>query len=398
MKPRLFRFENQKPHRWLRQGKQSVRFRTTQRPRGLLKPGDQKRLSLLIVGFGVILVCFSVARRPEFWKRLFPETTPVESVQQTETSDNIVAAPEPARPTINHDEFFAGAVDAQDAVSVTTKRIAYDETEAVAEKMDSNSIPRVPAELLRTVKDDVIGVHSTESEAYFAAIKMASRFAEKKNVKKAADGAYALFMDSPNGSRGMAWNISGKLRKLSIVKGRSNAFGISLVYDAWLTTADSGDQLVHAVAMKADGRLTTLIKDTTPDRSVEFGIKDAPDVQFTGYFFKREGYASNKGISLAPLFLVGTLHDVPPVVASSNRADELTPYLGWLAVFICGGVLFMVWSFAMSDVAHSQTRTHQLTKLPAVASFDEVTSVSVSDALGELEMSVRNPSRTDRLN
>ena len=373
-----------------------MRFRTKQRPRGLLKPSDQKRLSLLIVGFGVILVCVSVARRPEFWKRLFPDEAREASVQQAEAPENIVV--EPVRPAINHDEFFAGSSESQDTVSVTTKRIAYDETEAVSEKSEPNSIPRVPIELLRTVKDDVIGVHSTESEAYFAAMKMASRFAERKNVRKAADGAYALFMDSPNGSRGTAWNISGKLRKLSIVKGRSNAFGISLLYDAWLTTDDSGDQLVHAVAMKADGRLSNLIKETTPDRTIEFGVRNAPDVQFTGYFFKREGYASNKGISLAPLFLVGTLHDVPPVVATSNRANELTPYLGWLAIFICGGVVFMVWSFAMSDAAHSQTRTHQLTKLPAVASFDEVTSVSVNDALGELEVSARNTQRTDRLN
>ena len=373
-----------------------MRFRTKQRPRGLLKPSDQKRLSLLIVGFGVILVCVSVARRPEFWKRLFPDEAREEFVMVDRRSDRF-----------DNDVFggfcllngcFAGSSESQDTVSVTTKRIAYDETEAVSEKSEPNSIPRVPIELLRTVKDDVIGVHSTESEAYFAAMKMASRFAERKNVRKAADGAYALFMDSPNGSRGTAWNISGKLRRLSIVKGRSSAFGISLLYDAWLTTDDSGDQLVHAVAMKADGRLSNLIKETTPDRTIEFGVRNAPDVQFTGYFFKREGYASNKGISLAPLFLVGTLHDVPPVVATSNRANELTPYLGWLAIFICGGVVFMVWSFAMSDAAHSQTRTHQLTKLPAVASFDEVTSVSVNDALGELEVSARNTQRTDRLN
>lgn len=373
-----------------------MRFRTKQRPRGLLKPSDQKRLLLLIVGFGVILVCVSVARRPEFWKGFFPEDSASASGGQADAKENTVA--EPASPAINHDEFFVGTSETNDTVSVTTKRIPYDETQAVAKKTDPNSIPRVPAELLRTVKDDVIGVHSTESEAYFAAMKMASRFAEKKNVKKASDGAYALFMDSPNGSRGTAWKISGKLRKLSIVNGRANAFGISLLFDAWLTTDDSGDQLVHAVAMKADGRLSNLINESTPNRTREFGLKEAPDVQFTGYFFKREGYASNKGISLAPLFLVGTLHDVPPVVATTNRANQLTPYLGWLAIFICGGVMLMVWSFAMSDAAHSQSRTHQLTKLPAVASFEDVNSVSVNDALGDLEMSVRRPSPTDRLN
>lgn len=306
---------------------------------------------------------------------------------------------------IGHDEFYiSSSGESDDPITVTTKRVSYDETSdqtlTQSKSSGSNRIPRLSDDLLRTIKDDVIGVHSTESEAYFAALKMALR-AEGKSFDKPTDGAYALFMDSPNGSRGNAYKVEGKLRRLSIVRGRANSLGVGAVYDAWVSTEDSGDQLVHVVALKAEGALAGLIKDNDPDRSVDFDKTNSPEIQFVGYFFKIEGYASYKesGISRAPLLLAGTLKTIPPPALSSNRADQLTPYLGYLAIIICASVMFMVWSFAMSDVAHTQTRAHQLTKLPAVASFDDVTSMSVVESLNELEFANSNSdANSNRLN
>ena len=334
---------------------------------------------------------------------MFPDPA-VEVAAQESSAESGAEAVTAAR-TIRDDEFYVGSsAKPNDAITVTTKRVSYDETSdetvASADPSRPNTIPKLSNDLLRTIKDDVIGVHSTESEAYFAALKLALRV-EGKNFDKPADGAYALFMDSPNGSRGSAYKVEGKLRQLSIVRGRPNSLGVGNLFDAWISTEDSGNQLVHVVALKAEGALAGLIKDNDPGRSTKFDETNSPEIQFVGYFFKIEGYASNKasGISRAPLLLAGTLKTIPPPNLASNRADQLTPYLGYLAIIVCASVLFMVWSFAMSDVAHMQTRTHQLTKLPAVASFDDVTSTSVVESFNELEFAhSRSDENSNRLN
>ncbi|MEQ9411280.1 MAG: hypothetical protein RIK87_26440 [Fuerstiella sp.] len=377
-----------------------MRFRTRQRPRGLLRPSDQRRLALLVGCVGLVLLSFTVVRRPAFWRTLFPD--PVADQQPATDSDSVApAAFEMSGESLQYDEFLTNsgadvadggglkakaATEAEDT-TVTARRIPYSAAGDSSEASGAaGSIPKVPADLLKAVRDDVIGIHSAESEAYFAAMKLAAKVEQRKNLK-APQGSFALFMDSPNGSRGIAWELRGRLRRLSEVKGATNAFGVRLLYDAWLTTPDSGDQLVHVVAMSADKSLTKAIGSTNRERSVDFTGPDPPEVRFTGYFFKREGYASSneQGVSLAPLFVAGTLHEIPEPAVTVTRAEELTPYLGWLTVLVCLGVAVMVWSFTRSDAAHAQTRAHQLTRLPAHASFENVSAMSVGEALGQLD-------------
>lgn len=386
-----------------------MRFRTKERPRGLLRPSDQKRLALMIGGFGLILLCFTIVRRPAFWNGMFPEDP---TVQTPTTPDGAIAQRKEivtAKQGMHHDEFVVGATaadnDAQnesDVVSVTVNRPVLAELESTDAPVSASGLRQVPDKLLKTIKDDVIGVHSTESQAYYAAMKMASVMIEK-NASKAPKGAYALFMDSPDSSRGVAWKMSGRLRRLSAVKGSANTVGVGRLYDAWLTSDDSGDGLVHVVTMATnsvlterlnrlaerniEAGLTNRLQARVTGNTIEFPGNEAPEVQFTGYFFKIEAYASKQesGISRAPLFVAGVLHEIPPVVASSTRAEQMTPYMGWLALFVSCGVLLMIWSFTVSDVAHAQTRTHQLTKLPAHASFEDIRSETIVETLSKLE-------------
>lgn len=334
---------------------------------------------MLIVGVGVVLFGFSVVKRPAFWQWMFPEEKPI---VQAESTTDVASSPN------NHlhpDEFVLSDTGNKGIITSehSARRISYDGNRT--SETSRPEIPRVPDELLKTIKDDVIGIHSGEAEAYFAAMKLAAKVEQRRELN-ARRGSYALFMDSPNGSRGIAWQISGRLRRLSEVSGRTNAFGVGTLYDAWISTPDSGNELVHVVAMSTDKALSNSLK-RSKNRTVDFPVKNPPDVRCTAYFFKREGYASstNAGISLAPLLVAGTLHDIPPKVVTSTRADQLTPYIGWLTVAVCVGIVFMVWSFVMSDQQHTQTRTHQLTKLPVRASFEDVSAITVTEALGQMQ-------------
>ena len=338
------------------------------------------------------MLCFTVVRRPQFWHRMFPDAntdTEVLSADVTPNSriqlDDVIAN----NNGIQHDEFLSGA-RTSDVVNVTANRLPLDIAEADAAGDAAIGVPRVPKDLLKTVKDDVIGVYSSESKAYYATLKMATLI-DRKKTNALPHGAFALFMDSPNGSRGLPWKVQGRLRRLAEVNERPNPYGGGKVYDAWVTTPDSGDQLVHVVSMTADETLKKLLpRDSTRQTAshrpvVEFTEENSPNVEFSGYFFKREGYASRRGVSLAPLLLAGKLYNVPEIVVTSTRAEQLTPYLGWLTVAICATVAFVWCSFMMSDAAHSRTRAHALTRLPAYASFENVTARTIGETLGDLE-------------
>lgn len=374
-----------------------MRFRTNQRPRGLLKTRDQWRLILLTIAVSVVLIGSSVARRPELWAGFFPH----DPVVKTDTTPNPMTGPVTGQPAsvesksrLLHDEFWvgenSGEAASHDTVNHRTMKVGDKKTGLT---YDDRGLPQLPRRLVADVKDNVIGIHSTESTAYHDSMTLASKLDENRSAK-AEPGTYALFIDAPNTARGRAFKISGKLRRLTLVKGRLDAVRIGNVYDAWLNTSDSGEQMLHVIASSVDNKLARLLPVDDRDQSIDFAYKTAPDIHFTGYFFKKEAYASQNetGLSVAPMFVTNTITKTSLQRATTGRAEKLTPYLSWLTMIILAAVALIVWSFSVSDAAHASTRTHQLTRLPAVASFDDIESETVDETLRRLEAANANAS------
>lgn len=236
----------------------------------------------------------------------------------------------------------------------------------------------VPVKLTRSIRDDVIGVLSSETEAWFSTLRLAGKIPPQNNFP---EGQFSLFMDSPQTCRGKAFTIRGRLRRLTRepLAASAETFGVRSVFDAWISTNDSGNQLVHVVAMTADPGLPL---------TVHTG-KNPPDVEITGYFFKREGYGAKgkdgKGdLALTPLILAGRIqHLLPGVVVT--RADEMNPWLTWIGIGVCCGVALIVWQFQASDKVFRETRTHQLTTLPVRPSFDGVESITIQQVLRDMQ-------------
>ena len=206
--------------------------------------------------------------------------------------------------------------------------------------------------------------------------------------KLASDGRFALFMDSPETCRGKAWTIRGKLRKMNRVQDDANSFGLKTLYDAWISLPDSGNQLVHVVAVAADAGL--------PLKSS--GGTTSPEIELTGYFFKREGYIRSGtdglgDVGLAPLLLAGRIQRYQPLTAERNEAEALTPWLGWLSLVVVVCVGIAVLQFRASDAVFRRTRVHQLTMLPVRVSFDGVHAVTVAESLQQLEVSSTGENR-----
>ncbi|MEP3480038.1 MAG: hypothetical protein ABJZ55_12380 [Fuerstiella sp.] len=374
-----------------------MRFQTTQRPRGLLKARDQRRLVLLTLAFGLLMVTVSVVRHPQLWASLFPQDTVIDA--NTVVADNSIkngdsgnngSATNPNG--LRQDEFWSTTNSADNPptthpnLDVVDHRVLKLGDKGSGLKYDKYGLPQVPEDLIADVKDNVIGVHSTEATAYNASMGLASKL-DAGRESKAELGKYALFIDAPKTARGRAFKIEGKLRRLTLVKGRVDAFRIGNVYDAWLNTDDSGTQMMHVVASQVDQKLARYLTVEDRDHSVDFNFKTAPKIHFTGYFFKKEAYASqnNDGLSVAPMFVTATLQKTDMRQKTAGQAEKLTPYLWWLAFFVMVAITLIVWSFAASDAAHLNTRAHQLTRLPAVTSFDEIESETVDETLHRLQ-------------
>lgn len=372
-----------------------MRFRTNQRPRGLLKARDRKRLVLLTLALGLLMVGVSVVRQPAMWAGLFPQDPIVDADSVVVADqDGTIKEDDAVVPKMGllDDEFWSepepDAVASNDSAAddVVDHRVLKLGDKGSGLKYDAYGLPQVPKDLIADVKDNVIGVHSTEATAYNATMGLASKL-DATRKSQAQLGPYALFIDAPNTARGRAFRVEGKLRRLTLVKGRVDAFRIGNVYDAWLNTNDSGNQMLHVVASQVDGKLAQLLPVEDRDQSIDFDFETAPKIHFTGYFFKKEAYASQstKGLSVAPMFVTATLQKTSMRQVTAGRAEKLTPYLWWVSFFILVAIALIAWSFAASDAAHLNTRAHELTRLPAVASFDEIESETVDETLIRLQ-------------
>jgi hypothetical protein len=361
---------------------------------------------LLVVGFGVVMIGFSVFKRPEFWAKIFPpepdttvQDTTVQdtTVQDTETQPTAERQDEQSHATgsrpLADDEFWlrteseheqspATAADQPAEQTVTARKPVVDRTPVQTSPAASGGpVPALKEDLIRDVRDDTFGVYTTETDAYYVGLKMAASIKQDK-AQKVATGSYALFMDAPRASRGKPWRIEGQLRRLTKGPRTENPYGgMMTLYDAWLTTADSGDQLVHAVIQSTDDSLQ-------PHEN--FGDKP-PNVWFTGYFFKREAYVTQTGVNSTPMFLAGKLRRIVAPTVVETRSDQLTPWLGRLAIMVCAGIILMFWSFAVSDSRNQNSRRNQLTKPSGPPSFEGITSVSVNETLRALESQNLSP-------
>lgn len=351
-----------------------MRFHSKEKPRGLLTQRDQRRLSLLIVGVAVVMIGFAVVRRPGFWSGIFPADGAAETGAERPRPGATLA--------VRADEFLVG--DAAPAVTETTSPADWVDRESIGRFERSEAGldkpgPELPDELLRTIRDDVIGVQSTEADAYFVTLRLAQKLPSvgRTNTDPAS---YALMMDAPDQCRGRVWKVRGTMRRITQVASDANSFGVRQLFDAWISTPDSGNQLIHVVAPAADAAFAALAGGR---------IQEMP-VELDGIYFKREGYQragsdGNGDIGLAPLLLAGRLRYAEPKSSAVSRADELTPWLGWVSAGVCLGVALVILQFQLSDRGFRGTRTHQLTALPVRPSFAGVDAESVSESLRRME-------------
>ena len=347
------------------------RSRISQRQQKLLQSG--RRLTFIVAAAGIVALVWIISRvqEPVSGSNLANSTTSIRSAAVVGglQSDEIQIVPQPSGsldPTSVIDRAGAAAFEA----GAVTGPISHSED--------------APDTLTKDVRDDVLGVLSSETSSLFGTLKLAQKvFPEKFSLMP--ELSYPVVMTAPEACRGKPFLIRGKLRRLTAapLPPTANSWGIRSAWDAWISTPDSGNQLVHVLALSTDASLPRAL--ATP--------KAAPEIEFGGYFFKREGYAARGKtgtgeLALTPLFLTDRIRTIP-VVAVVSRAEELRPWLTWGAGLLGLTIVMIICAFSYSDRHFLGTRAHQLTIQSARPQFENVVAVTVRESLAAMEENAR---------
>ena len=347
------------------------RSRISKRQQQLLRSG--RRTTFVVAGFGLLLLVVQVARM----QNAPPQPSASVATKATIAPSAVLQSDEFR--TIPVQSFSANAADAIDRAGAAAFEAGSPAAAAASET--------VPASLTDDVRDDVLGVLASETTALFGTLKLAQKvFPEKYRQMPVVN--YPVIMNDPAASRGKPFLLRGKLRRLTAapLPQSANSWGIRAAWDAWISTPDSGNQLVHVLALTMDAELP--ITESTD--------KSPPEIELGGYFFKREGYAARGrdgtgDLALTPLFLSDRLRITPAVVVVS-RAEELRPWLTWTASILSVTVIAIIWAFRSADRFFKGTRAHQLTLPPVRPGFDSIEAVTVQQALAAMEQRARENS------
>lgn len=231
--------------------------------------------------------------------------------------------------------------------------------------------------ILEPVRDNTLGVRSDEVPAYFAILARARDLppAELEAASLGPTEFRVLMLDSTS-FRGRVVTVEGQVRRLVPFKPLPNDERFTQLYEAWLFSEDSGNNPFCIV-------FSELPEDFPRGELLEPPVH----VRVTGYFFKREGYASEGGMHVAPLLLAkrlkrtasaGSLGPAPPP-ASLGR---------WILVItlsLAGLLAVTLWKFQVSDRAFQRGTLHQIRRQrESTENLQNVPAVDPMEALRAL--------------
>ncbi|QDT63952.1 hypothetical protein V22_11810 [Calycomorphotria hydatis] len=312
----------------------------------------------------LVLVLMKVAAENDSWWWLFPS--------QTDTTSESTAH----QPSLDEVSFNVQHSDrdlASDTFEVVEASTDGSETAIAVTSTDSNEVPQ---ELLRGIEDDTLNIRSSERQAYLAVLRLLEAESPSDLAASAAsDVTFPVLMLDPDHYRGKLLTFEGEARQASKFQPRSEEAGITELVAAWVFTPDSGTNPMHVVALGADDALLN-----NPQ------IAEGVPVTFTGYFFKRQGYASNGGLHVAPLLLAKqiSIRQLPPAVQVPSV--NLVPYvIGLGSVFILG-LAVVLWRTTQADRAFEKSRLsrYQRASDEQIAELEHATTSTPTDFFNQL--------------
>lgn len=214
-------------------------------------------------------------------------------------------------------------------------------------------------ELVRTIKNNSMGVRFEEREAYLRVLRLAQEVPLRRQEKFAADwrrqrrelnANYAArpakdfpqFVDlftHPEEYQGHPVTLHGVMRKMTKFDLGKNSYDLDQAYEGWIYTTDSQ-------------RLPAVVVFTSKDERLLAQGDMQEEVQFTGYMFKMYGYDAADTTRKAPLILAGEVEWMPHPYRSAYRPISPLWYGVTTLAFLL--ILYVIW----------QTNRHEMPPRP----------------------------------
>jgi len=332
----------------------------------------------------LVLIATRIASKPGTWDWMFPGESAAPEAGSHEPSAS-GPADQPVEVNADVDEGVTSDPTANRTSSDSTPRPL--ESKIPPNDRNDSDAHVLDAELLNDVEDDTLGVRHAEASAFYKVLAFAHEAGPAfLNRVGRRDVSYAQLIRESEHLRGTAVTLEGEVKRLVKLPPADNEHGLADLYEAWLVTADSGANLYRIVC--------TSVSDGLPQGS---SIDVSTPVRVTGFFFKRQGYASQSGLDVAPLLLAAHLEQVAPVARTNSRSAS-----GSLAAVVVGAVLilcFYVWKATRVDWKFRRTVLHRSDAATA-GTFDalkDVEPVPVADALRKLAERKPNVDSGDEL-
>ncbi|MFG0333066.1 MAG: hypothetical protein ACF8TS_06875 [Maioricimonas sp. JB049] len=357
-----------------------MRFRHQQSPPPFLNRRDQHRMLAMVALLCMVVVAIRFAAQPANWNWFFQLDGP-----------NAAAAPdEPERePTLDDVDFRVKDVDQAplrpDAVRV---EVADDPGDAAAEPVPDgvDLDPELAPGTLANVEDNWLGWLRSERPALEAVVRKV-RSVPSEVIEEGAldDVTFTVLMLDADRFRGERIHVEGRLKRLTRFPFGDPEDESDDLWEGWLFTPESGDNPYLVLAAEK------------PD-TLKAGTDIDEPVAFTGYFFKRYGYAAQAGQHVAPLLIAKRLEPkVRPVVVDQRAREGLNGYVMVFVLVVAAVVLVLIGQFVISDRRFRGSRVEQLaeSRLDAsqedLAALKNVPTVDPRDALRDLESESSEP-------
>jgi hypothetical protein len=284
--------------------------------RALAHPGPalERRMLMMLVGIGIVVLLIFGAGNPSNWHWLAPPDNGASELQRVQPQQQVVVS----------------LADEDDADVPPAGVVSSEPTPTGVRPY----FPGVRPDYLSLVRDDTV-FRPAESDGWFHLfVLLATTPADE--LTRASEGRVGTLQLSqqPKEYRGRLVTVSGVARAAQLVEAPRNAFGVKQYYQLWLQPN------------RAAGELIVLYSLELPDG---FPLGDEIDATCaaTGFFFKRWAYASQGGITTAPLVIAKTV-DWQPAPAAPPAPEQPLSERVMTAAIVAGvlaaiALVFMTW-------------------------------------------------------
>ncbi|MBI3466867.1 MAG: hypothetical protein HY000_27960 [Planctomycetes bacterium] len=336
-------------------------FRQKTRLRNYLARSEQRRLLVLVMTLGLVVLLTIEAAKPERWFWMWGGQPPAENAGPADNGpaeqiaiDNRMAERTAGEgeegfrsPAAETEERGRESISADDLSNRNTERPKLtpdplapsngkaDSPKSTPDPVGTSARPRyfpgVKSQYLKTIRDDTI-LRRSESDAFYHLLEILAERSERE-LRAASAGrvTFAQLFQQSNEYRGDLVTIRGTVRLAVQKTAPANAYGVGEYYELWMVPHDQRDNplVVNCLELPAGFPRSDRLAE-------EAGI--------TGFFFKRFAYQAGDGrLHTTPLLLAKAI-DWTRAAPVADAQPTLASFLWCLAaaVMFAIGVLMYV--------------------------------------------------------